>query len=40
MGDIVEMIDTVLHHVENESIIKSVRDKVNTTMNQYPMFAY
>ena len=40
MGDIVEMIDTILHHVENESIIKSVRDKVNTTMNQYPMFAY
>ena len=27
MGDIVEMIDTILHHVENESIIKSVRVK-------------
>lgn len=40
MGDIVEMIDTVLSNPENEAVIKSVREKVNSTMNQYPMFAY
>ena len=40
MGDIVEMIDTVLSNHENEAIIKSVKEKVNATMVQYPMFAY
>ena len=40
MGDIVEMIDTVLSNPENEAVIKSVREKVNSTMSNYPMFAY
>ena len=40
MGEIVEMIDTVLSDYENESVIKAVREKVNATMNEYPMFAY
>ena len=40
MGDIVEMIDTVLADVENDKTIKSVREKVNVTMKQYPLFAW
>ncbi|MDK2969114.1 MAG: glycine hydroxymethyltransferase, partial [Bacteroidota bacterium] len=36
MGEIVEMIDTVLSDVENEKTIASVREKVNATMKQYP----
>ncbi len=40
MGQIVEMIDTVLSNPENESIIAAVRDKVNKTMEEYPIFAY
>lgn len=40
MGDIVEMIDTVLSNPENEQTIKSVRDKVNSIMKEYPLFAW
>ena len=40
MGEIVEMIDTVLANPENEKIIASVREKVNKTMADYPIFAY
>ncbi len=40
MGEIVEMIDTVLSNHENEKVIASVREKVNATMRDYPMFAY
>lgn len=40
MGEIVEMIDTVLSNPEDEKIIASVREKVNKTMADYPMFAY
>ncbi len=40
MGEIVEMIDTVLSNPENEKIIASVREKVNSIMVEYPMFAY
>ena len=40
MGDIVEMIDTVLSNPESEAVIKAVREKVNSTMSNYPMFAY
>ena len=40
MGEIVEMIDTVLSNPENEKIIASVREKVNSIMVDYPMFAY
>ncbi len=40
MGEIVEMIDTVLSNPEDEKMIASVREKVNKTMEEYPMFAY
>ncbi len=40
MAQIVEMIDTVLSNAENEAVIKSVREKVNSTMKDYPLFAY
>ncbi len=40
MGEIVEMIDTVLSNPEDEKVIASVREKVNKTMSDYPMFAY
>ena len=40
MGEIVEMIDTVLHDPENESVIASVREKVEKTMVNYPLFAW
>lgn len=40
MGEIAEMIDTVLSNSESEAVIKSVREKVNATMANYPIFAY
>lgn len=40
MGEIVEIIDTVLSNPENDKVIASVREKVNGTMKDYPMFAY
>lgn len=40
MGEIVELIDTVLSAPEDEATIKSVRDKVNNMMADRPMFAY
>lgn len=40
MGDIVEMIDTVLTNYDNPSVIEAVRKEVNKTMESYPMFAY
>jgi glycine hydroxymethyltransferase len=39
MGEIVEMIDRVLSDPESEAVIRSVRDKVNVTMKDYPLFA-
>lgn len=40
MGEIVEMIDTVLSHPEDAAVIAAVRAKVNATMDKYPMFAW
>ena len=40
MGEIVEMIDTVLSNHDDPKVIAAVREKVNTTMESYPMFAY
>lgn len=40
MGEIVEMIDTVLSNHDNPKVIADVREKVNKTMESYPMFAY
>ena len=39
MGDIVEMIDTVLSNADSPAVIKSDREKVNSMMTEYPMFA-
>ncbi|MCL1938427.1 MAG: serine hydroxymethyltransferase [Candidatus Azobacteroides sp.] len=40
MGEIVELIDTVLSQVENETAIKAVAQKVNILMKDYPLFAW
>ena len=40
MGEIVELIDTVLNKVDSPDTIAAVRAKVNEMMNKYPMFAY
>ncbi|MDR0866611.1 MAG: serine hydroxymethyltransferase [Candidatus Symbiothrix sp.] len=40
MGDIVDLIDTVLSNVENDAVIKSVSEKVNAIMKDYPLFAW
>jgi len=40
MGEIVEMIDTVLSDHEEERTIKAVRENVNKIMNGYPLFAW
>lgn len=40
MSEVVEMIDRVLSEPENESVITAVREKVNQTMKQFPIFAY
>ena len=40
MGEIVELIDTVLSAPENETVIKAVKEKVNKIMAEYPIFAY
>lgn len=40
MGQIVEMIDTVLSSPEDTRVITAVREKVNQTMKSYPLFAW
>ncbi len=40
MVKIVDLIDTVLANPENEGVIKTVREEVNKTMKDYPLFAY
>ncbi len=40
MLEISEMIDTVLCSSESDSVITSVRKKVNQIMSEYPLFAY
>ncbi len=40
MGEIVEWVDTVLSNQEDNKIITSVREKVNTTMKQLPLFKW
>lgn len=40
MGEIVEMIDTVLSNPESQQTIKAVREKVNGIMKDYPLFAW
>jgi len=40
MADIAEMIEEVLNAPEDEKVIARVREKVNATMKDYPMFAW
>jgi glycine hydroxymethyltransferase len=40
MDEIVDLIDAVLSQADNDSIIRSVADKVNALMQQYPLFAW
>lgn len=40
MPEIVELIDTVLKNPESEANIASVREKVNSIMKDYPIFAW
>ena len=40
MGEIVELIDTVLADPESAHTITSVREKVNITMQDFPLFAW
>ena len=37
---VAELIETVLNAPEEEQVIASVREKVNATMKNYPLFAY
>ena len=39
MVEIAEMIETVLSNVEDEKVIAQVRERVNKTMQKYPLFA-
>ena len=38
--EIVEMIDTILYDVENETLIENTRKKVNDMMQNRPLFAW
>ena len=40
MITIADLIDKVLTNADNEEVIKEVRQQVNDTMNEYPMFAW
>jgi len=40
MEQIVELIDTVLHNIENETVINQVKLKVNSLVRDYPLFGY
>lgn len=40
MLEIVDLIDTVLSNPDDPKVIAAVREKVNATMEAYPMFAY
>jgi glycine hydroxymethyltransferase len=40
MGEIAELIDTALSNIENEVLIKSIAQKVNALMKDYPLFAW
>jgi len=37
---VVELIDEVIMHIEDEKVINRVREKVNSVMKEYPLFAW
>lgn len=40
MQEIVEMIDSVLSNIDDDKNIEVIKQKVNATMSQYPLFAW
>jgi len=40
MPEIVDLIDEVISNIDNETVIAGVRKKVNTMMEEFPLFAY
>ncbi|HRC67964.1 MAG TPA: hypothetical protein PK976_08475 [Bacteroidales bacterium] len=40
MPSIVEMIDEVISHIDDDSVIEKVGHKVKEMMSAYPLFAY
>jgi glycine hydroxymethyltransferase len=40
MGEIVDLMDTILSDPENDQTITTVRTQVNTLMQSYPLFAW
>ena len=40
LEEIAEMIEIVLSNVENPAVIQSVKERVNKTMEKYPLFGY
>ena len=38
MQNVVRLIDKVLMNIDNQTIIKEVKDEVNVWMNQYPLY--
>ncbi|MDP2112801.1 MAG: serine hydroxymethyltransferase, partial [Bacteroidota bacterium] len=40
MPVIVELIDEVISNIDNEEVILSVRERVNTMMKDLPLFAW
>jgi glycine hydroxymethyltransferase len=40
MGEIVELFDAILSNPESETTLQSVKEKVNATMQDYPLFAW
>ena len=40
MDEIAEMIETVLNHPTDDKVIAEVRERVNKTMTEYPLFAW
>ncbi len=39
MGDIVDLIDSVISNIDNEAIIKATGEKVIKMMKSFPLFA-
>ena len=37
--EVAEMIEAVLSNIDNEAVIKSIRERANKTMERYSLFA-
>jgi len=40
MPMIVDLLDEVISNIENESVIESVKERVQKMMQDFPLFAY